>query len=44
VPGTSFFNKPEDGARLTRFAFCKTPELLHRAVARLEALSHSGVR
>ena len=44
VPGTSFFNNPEDGKRFTRFAFCKTHDLLHRAVTRLEALSPTGVR
>ena len=38
VPGTSFFSTPEDGARQTRFAFCKTPELLHQAASRLAAL------
>jgi len=44
VPGTSFFSRPEDGARQTRFAFCKTLELLDQAVLRLEALSRTGVR
>ena len=38
VPGTSFFSRPEDGARLTRFAFCKTQELLEGAARRLEGL------
>lgn len=38
VPGTSFFSRPEDGARQTRFAFCKTPELLQQAASRLAAL------
>jgi aspartate/methionine/tyrosine aminotransferase len=38
VPGTSFFNRPEDGGRLTRFAFCKTRELLEAAARKLEAL------
>jgi aspartate/methionine/tyrosine aminotransferase len=43
VPGTSFFNRPEDGNHLTRFAFCKTHELLREAVHRLHALPHHGV-
>ena len=38
VPGTSFFNRPEDGARLTRFAFCKTTEMLEAATRKLEGL------
>ena len=44
VPGTSFFSRPEDGAHLTRFAFCKTEDLLREAVHRLHALPHSPVR
>jgi aminotransferase len=44
VPGTSFFNRAEDGNHLTRFAFCKTHELLREAVHRLHALPHLGVR
>ncbi len=35
VPGSSFYNRPEDGSRLVRFAFCKRVETLERAVARL---------
>ena len=38
VPGTSFFNRPEDGGRLTRFAFCKTQEMLAAAAGKLETL------
>jgi aminotransferase len=38
VPGTSFFSRPEDGNHLTRFAFCKTQDLLREAVHRLHAL------
>jgi len=38
VPGTSFFSRPEDGSRFTRFAFCKTLELLRDAAGRLRAL------
>jgi len=42
VPGSSFFNRPEDGGRFTRFAFCKTHDLLQAAARRLEALPRSG--
>ena len=35
VPGSSFYNRPEDGRKLVRFAFCKQAETLERAVARL---------
>ena len=38
VPGTSFFSDPARGAHLTRFAFCKTEDLLHEAVDRLRRL------
>ena len=38
VPGTSFFSRPEDGLRTTRFAFCKTLDLLREASRRLQAL------
>ncbi|MGQ0702652.1 MAG: pyridoxal phosphate-dependent aminotransferase [Gemmatimonadales bacterium] len=38
VPGTSFFSRPADGLRFTRFAFCKTLDLLHEASRRLHAL------
>ncbi|HEV8149146.1 MAG TPA: aminotransferase class I/II-fold pyridoxal phosphate-dependent enzyme [Gemmatimonadales bacterium] len=44
VPGTSFFSHPEDGNHLTRFAFCKTEELLREAVHRLHALPQGGGR
>jgi aminotransferase len=44
VPGTSFWSKPEDGIRFTRFAFCKTHDLLDAAVKRLETLPRSGGR
>ncbi len=37
VPGSSFYNRPADGARLVRFAFCKRAQTLERAVARLRA-------
>ena len=35
VPGSSFYSRPEDGAGLVRFAFCKRAETLLRAVDRL---------
>ncbi len=35
VPGSSFYNRREDGDKLVRFAFCKQAETLRRAVARL---------
>ncbi len=44
VPGTSFFSRPEDGNHLTRFAFCKTQELLRQAVHRLHSLPRTGAR
>ncbi len=37
VPGSSFYNRPADGATLVRFAFCKRAETLERAVDRLRA-------
>jgi aminotransferase len=40
VPGTSFFSRADDGRPFTRFAFCKTEEMLREAVRRLAALSH----
>jgi aspartate/methionine/tyrosine aminotransferase len=42
VPGTSFWSNPADGTRFTRFAFCKTHDLLEAAVQRLESLPRSG--
>lgn len=38
VPGTSFFSDPALGQYLTRFAFCKTEDLLRDAVTRLGRL------
>ena len=35
VPGSSFYNRPEDGRKLVRFAFCKRAETLEGAVSRL---------
>jgi len=39
VPGTSFFADPARGRDYTRFAFCKTEDMLQEAVARLEKLA-----
>jgi aminotransferase len=38
VPGSSFYRDPRDGARQVRFAFCKKPETLDAAAAKLEKL------
>lgn len=38
VPGSSFYSRPEDGAHLVRFAFCKTVEILEEGVARLDRM------
>jgi aminotransferase len=35
VPGSSFFSRPELGRHLIRFTFCKSPDLLDEAGARL---------
>ena len=35
VPGSSFFSRRELGRNLIRFTFCKTPDLLEEAGARL---------
>ncbi len=37
VPGSSFYSRPERGAQLVRFAFCKTTGTLERAVERLRS-------
>lgn len=39
VPGTSFFANPADGRDFTRFAFCKTENLLNAAVERIGKLA-----
>ena len=39
VPGSSFFSRPELGAHLLRFAFCKKPETLHEAGERLRGVA-----
>jgi aminotransferase len=43
VPGTSFFSDPARGRRLTRFAFCKTLDVLEAAVERLSRLTGPGI-
>lgn len=42
VPGSSFYNRPQDGAKLVRFAFCKQAATLMRAVDRLGTFFGSG--
>jgi len=39
VPGSSFYQDPQDGARQVRFAFCKRVETLDEAARRLRKLS-----
>ncbi len=41
VPGSSFFNAPDGGRTLVRFAFCKRLETLREAGARLKAFARS---
>ncbi len=38
VPGSSFYNDPQDGASQVRFTFCKKPETLAAAEARFAKL------
>ncbi|MGH9086875.1 MAG: pyridoxal phosphate-dependent aminotransferase [Acidimicrobiales bacterium] len=38
VPSAVFYRQPEEGASLVRWAFCKRPEVLGAALARLESL------
>jgi aspartate/methionine/tyrosine aminotransferase len=38
IPPSAFYNDPVDGARLARFAFCKSRETLEEAARRLEKL------
>ena len=40
VPGSSFYNRPRDGAQQVRFAFCKRDETLDEAARRLRRLRH----
>jgi aspartate/methionine/tyrosine aminotransferase len=44
VPGSSFFSRPELGAHLVRFAFCKKLETLKEAGERLRSLRPRVVR
>jgi aminotransferase len=44
VPGSSFFSRPELGAHLVRFAFCKKLETLKEAGERLRTLRPRQVR
>jgi aminotransferase len=44
VPGSSFFSRPELGAHLVRFAFCKRLQTLKEAGERLRALRPREVR
>ncbi len=38
VPGSSFYNKPEDGCSQIRFCFCKKDETLREAGIKLAAI------
>jgi aminotransferase len=38
VPGSSFYSRPELGARQVRFCFCKKDETLEAAADRLRKL------
>ena len=40
IPPSVFYHRPEDGASLVRFAFCKDEETLERALDRMKALNH----
>ena len=42
VPGSSFFHNPQDGRKLTRFAFSKRLETLHAAAERLRAIAREA--
>jgi aspartate/methionine/tyrosine aminotransferase len=39
IPPSVFYHRPEDGASLVRFAFCKDEETLERALDRMKALN-----
>lgn len=41
IPPSAFYHDPADGAKLARFAFCKTRETLAEAADRLEKLKRS---
>jgi N-succinyldiaminopimelate aminotransferase len=38
IPPSAFYHNPADGAGLTRFAFCKSDEVLAEAGKRLRSL------
>ena len=38
IPPSAFYNRPELGKSLARFAYCKKPETMQRAVERLQKL------
>ena len=42
VPNQVFYDDPATGRHLVRFAFCKRPEVLDEAVARLAKLGGEG--
>ncbi len=42
IPPASFYQRPEEGRHLARFAFCKRQETLDAAVERLARLKHRG--
>jgi len=44
VPGSSFYNHPQDGAQQVRFAFCKRAETLDQAAERLKRLQELSKR
>jgi aminotransferase len=44
VPGSSFFRSGGDGARLVRFVFCKTDDILLEAARRLRTLASASSR
>jgi N-succinyldiaminopimelate aminotransferase len=39
IPPSVFYNTPEQGSGLVRFAFCKDEEVLQAAVERLKTVS-----
>jgi aminotransferase len=41
VPGSSFYERPEDGSQRLRFTFCKRDETLRDAAGRLASLARS---
>jgi aspartate/methionine/tyrosine aminotransferase len=42
IPPSAFYHRPEDGADLIRFAFCKGDETLRTAIERLQQLRRTG--